>query len=45
MMFFGGRYIIMLMGIFAVYCGLIYTDLFGKPFRIFNSGWSLQRFE
>ncbi|CAE7308751.1 Atp6v0a4 [Symbiodinium pilosum] len=38
---FRARYLVLLMGLFSVYCGLLYNDFFSVGLCIFQSRWSI----
>lgn len=38
-MIFGGRYLLLFMGVFAVYMGILYNDMFGFSVELFRSGY------
>ncbi|KAG5470490.1 hypothetical protein LSCM1_01734 [Leishmania martiniquensis] len=39
-MVFGGRYLLLLMSLFAIYMGVLYNDFFGFSLNLFTSGYT-----
>eukprot|EP00792_Barthelona_sp_PAP020_P003776 TRINITY_DN1641_c0_g1_i1.p1 TRINITY_DN1641_c0_g1~~TRINITY_DN1641_c0_g1_i1.p1 ORF type:complete len:788 (+),score=199.05 TRINITY_DN1641_c0_g1_i1:71-2434(+) len=40
-----GRYLILMMGIWSMFCGAVYNDFMGLPMTIFSSHWTLENNE
>lgn len=38
---FGGRYVMIIMGIFGMYCGLLYNDFFSLGIDLFGSVYTI----
>lgn len=40
-MVFSGRYMLLLMGIFSIYIGLIYNEFLSVPLNLFGTNWEV----
>jgi V-type H+-transporting ATPase subunit a len=40
---FDGRYVLVVMSLYAILCGFIYNELFSVPMNIFGSAWDEPR--
>lgn len=40
-MFFGGRYVVLLMGCFSMYCVFFYNEIYSKAWNIVGIGWEI----
>lgn len=38
---YDGRYVLLLMSLFSIYCGFIYNEVFAVPMNLFGSNWEL----
>eukprot|EP00026_Physarum_polycephalum_P002686 Phypoly_transcript_02694.p1 GENE.Phypoly_transcript_02694~~Phypoly_transcript_02694.p1 ORF type:complete len:828 (+),score=115.76 Phypoly_transcript_02694:179-2662(+) len=42
---FDGRYVLLVMSFYAIFCGFIYNELFSVPVNIFGSAWHAPKFQ